>query len=129
MEQLTKDDLLQLRMLLLSDIEKLIERKINASNKNEPQEWLRSKVIRNILGISPGTLQNLRVTGKIRYKKSWGLITTTAQILKNYFVMEKGSSFWWKLLRTIANDPRLNVWHLALLHSLIQLAYLQNEKK
>lgn len=43
--------------------------------------------------------------------------------------MEKGSSFWWKLLRTIANDPRLNVWHLALLHSLIQLAYLQNEKK
>ncbi|HRO46235.1 helix-turn-helix domain-containing protein [Agriterribacter sp.] len=71
MEQLTKDDLLQLRIVLLSDIEKLIERKIKASDK-EPQEWLRSKSIRNILGISPGTLQNLRITGKIRYKKVMG---------------------------------------------------------
>ncbi|MCO5238146.1 MAG: helix-turn-helix domain-containing protein [Chitinophagaceae bacterium] len=71
MEQLTKDDLLQLRMLLLSDIKKLVERKMKATTM-EQQEWLRSKSVRNILGISPGTLQNLRITGKIRYKKVMG---------------------------------------------------------
>jgi hypothetical protein len=34
-----------------------------------------------------------------------------------------------KFLSTIANDSRLNVWHLALLYSLLQLAYLQKERK
>jgi hypothetical protein len=72
MEQLTKDDFLELRMLLIHDIEKLIERKITTAAKNEQKEWLRSKAIRSILEISPGTLQNLRITGKIRYKKVMG---------------------------------------------------------
>lgn len=36
---------------------------------------------------------------------------------------------WTRLLGTVANDKRLNVWHLSLLHSLIRLAYLQNERK
>ncbi len=44
--------------------------------------------------------------------------------------MEKGNDGCWKqFLGVIANDQRLNVWHLALLHSLIQLAYLQKERK
>lgn len=29
----------------------------------------------------------------------------------------------------ITRDSRLNVWHIALLYALVQLAYLQNEKK
>ncbi len=36
---------------------------------------------------------------------------------------------WINFLAAITHDSRLNVWHLALLQALIQLAYLQNEKK
>lgn len=72
MEQITKDDLRQLSIMLLHDIEKIIEKKITADTGNEPQEWLRSKSVRQILDISPGTLQNIRITGKIRFRKVMG---------------------------------------------------------
>ncbi|ASW73912.1 hypothetical protein IQ37_18220 [Chryseobacterium piperi] len=36
---------------------------------------------------------------------------------------------WLNFFNLIANDPRLNVWHLALLSALVQLAYLQNEPR
>ncbi|MGN7706833.1 hypothetical protein [Chryseobacterium sp. 22543] len=34
---------------------------------------------------------------------------------------------WMVFLNHITKDVRLNVWHLALLHALVQLAYTQNE--
>lgn len=73
MESITKDDFRQFRMLLLNDIEQLIDKKITttASTSNE-QEWLRSKSIRSIMNISPGTLQNIRIAGKIRFRKIMG---------------------------------------------------------
>ena len=36
---------------------------------------------------------------------------------------------WMIFLRLISKDSRLNVWHLALLYGLVQLAYAQNETK
>lgn len=71
-EFVTKDDLRQFRMLLLNDIEKLIERKTDGQGKEEDLEWLRSKAIRRIMDISPGTLQNLRITGKVKFRKVMG---------------------------------------------------------
>jgi hypothetical protein len=72
MEQITKDDLRQLSTQLLHDLEKIIDKKIVVSTDNEPQEWLRSKSLRRILDISPATLQNLRITGKIGFRKVMG---------------------------------------------------------
>ena len=72
MEQLTKDDLLQLRILLIRDIERLIKTSKNDTHNEDTVEWLRSRVVRGLLGISAGTLQNLRVTRKIRYRKIMG---------------------------------------------------------
>ncbi|KPH13307.1 helix-turn-helix domain-containing protein [Chryseobacterium sp. ERMR1:04] len=72
MENITHDDLRQLRMLLLNDIEKLIDKKIKHKPNIEQQEWLRSKSIREIMNISPATLQNIRITGKIRFRKVMG---------------------------------------------------------
>lgn len=72
MENITQDDLRQLRMLLLNDIEKLIDEKIKLKPNIEQQEWLRSKSIREIMNISPATLQNIRITGKIRFRKVMG---------------------------------------------------------
>lgn len=73
-EQITKEDLRQFRLLLLNDIEKLIANKKQecTAQITEDNEWLRSKSIRKILNISPATLQNMRITGKIEFKKIMG---------------------------------------------------------
>ena len=72
MENITKDDLRQFRMVLLNDLEKIIDQRLKVIPVNNSQEWLRSKAIRQILNISPGTLQNLRVTRKVRFRKVMG---------------------------------------------------------
>lgn len=73
-EQITKEDLRQFRLLLLNDIENLIAKKKQecTAQITEDNEWLRSKSIRKILNISPATLQNMRITGKIEFKKIMG---------------------------------------------------------
>ena len=40
----------------------------------EQKKWLKSKEVRNMLGISPGTLQTLRINGTIPYSKVGGVI-------------------------------------------------------
>ncbi|WP_412468808.1 helix-turn-helix domain-containing protein [Pedobacter sp. KLB.chiD] len=72
MENVTKDDLRELRILIINDIEKLIDEKFADKTEKEPQEWLRSKSVRQILNISPATLQNLRISGKLGFKKIMG---------------------------------------------------------
>lgn len=71
---ITKDDLRQFRFLLLNDIEQLLkDRKENSTEEVIiDSEWLRSKSILKFLDISPGTLQNLRISGKIEFKKIMG---------------------------------------------------------
>lgn len=62
-------------MLLLNDFEEILK-KLSARSGNKPdekpQEWLRSKSIRNILNISPASLVNLRISGKVRFRKLMG---------------------------------------------------------
>lgn len=86
-EQITKEDLRQFRLLLLSDIEKLIENKKqdNTGNVNEDPEWVRSKSIRKILNISATTLQNLRITGKVESRKVMGSYYYKRKDLNNLF--------------------------------------------
>lgn len=84
-ENVTKDDLRELRILLLNDIEKILETQTLKGIKPDPIsiEWVRSKIVRQQLCISPATLQNLRITGKIRYKKLMGsYYYSKADILK-----------------------------------------------
>lgn len=70
MDIVSKQDLEIFRMRIISDIERLLE----ATNNHTTEEfdWLRSKAIRKMMDISPATLQNLRITGKIRHKKVMG---------------------------------------------------------
>lgn len=85
--QITKEDLRQFRLLLLSDIEKLIENKkqITKANVDEDPEWIRSKSIRQILNISPATLQNLRISGKIEFRKVMGSYYYKKKDLQTFF--------------------------------------------
>lgn len=70
---LTKDDLRQLRILIVNDIKELLEIELKKTHEDDlNSEWLRSKSVRKFLDISPGTLQNLRISGKIQFKQIMG---------------------------------------------------------
>jgi hypothetical protein len=69
-EIITKDDLNEFRELLLNDFKTLLQGK----NPQENAKWLKSYQVKNMLKISPGTLQNLRVNGTIRYTKIGGIL-------------------------------------------------------
>ena len=64
----TKRDLLNFGNLLLSEIK-------NTNNTDtSPKPWLKSAEVRELLKISPGTLQNLRINGTLKYKRIGGII-------------------------------------------------------
>jgi hypothetical protein len=67
-EVITKDDLQAFRLQLINDLKDLL-----FSDKKTVKEWLRSSEVRKLLKISPGTLQNLRVTGKLKSAKIGGI--------------------------------------------------------
>ena len=87
METLTKNDLEVLKNQLISELEKLIDLKLNSKSEKDNEEfgWMRSKTIRRKLNISAATLQNLRITGKIRFKKVLGSYYYNSEDLQHLF--------------------------------------------
>lgn len=67
-ELITKADIHSLKTELLEEIKKLFQ------STGEQKEWLKSSEVKKLLKISPGTLQNLRVTGVLPYHKIGGTI-------------------------------------------------------
>ncbi|WP_306354340.1 DNA-binding protein [Flavobacterium sp. MFBS3-15] len=68
----TKEDLRQFGMLLIGTIRKMIEGSKQAETGEVEVEWLKARVVRKMLDISAASLQNLRITGKVRFKKVLG---------------------------------------------------------
>ena len=68
----TKDDLRQFGLLLINDIRKIVEKAEAIEKDTINPEWLKSRSARKLMDMSPGSLQNLRVTGKVRFKKVLG---------------------------------------------------------
>jgi transposase len=64
----TNEDLQSFKKELISELTTLI-----SARPQIPLKWLKSYQVRELLGISPGTLQNLRLSGKIEYTKINGL--------------------------------------------------------
>lgn len=60
---ITKGDLVEFKNTLISELKEII------SHNPEPKKWLKSGEVRNLLKISAGTLQNLRVNGTLNYTK------------------------------------------------------------
>jgi len=69
-ELITKEDLKQFKNEMLTEIKHLIK----PGTQGQTKEWLKSYEVRKLLNISPGTLQNLRVNGTLRYTKIGGLM-------------------------------------------------------
>jgi len=67
---LTTEDLQEFKTELLFEFEELLKKKIGGSTK----KWLRSPDVKEMLGISSGTVQNLRVNGTLPYTKMGGVI-------------------------------------------------------
>lgn len=68
-EIITKEDLQQFRQELLKDVKDLLMPTIGKTIK----EWLKGNEVRKLLSISSGTLQNLRITGKLHSSKIGGI--------------------------------------------------------
>lgn len=71
-EGVTKEDLRQFGLMLIGTLRKMIQVGNEKDKETVHPEWLKSRVVRKLLDISPGSLQNLRITGKIRFRKVLG---------------------------------------------------------
>ena len=67
---ITTDDLREFKIELLDDIKELL----NNQSGHTSKKWLKSPDVRELLAISPGTLQNLRINGTLPYTKVGGVI-------------------------------------------------------
>ena len=67
-EILTKEELLKFKTELIQEIKQAIK-----LEDVQPKQWLRSSEVRDLLKISSGTLQNLRIKGILRYEKVGGI--------------------------------------------------------
>lgn len=68
-EIITKEDLKQLKTEMLAEIRQLIK-----PEDRQNKQWLKSAEVRKLLNISPGTLQNLRINGTLRFTKIGGMM-------------------------------------------------------
>lgn len=83
-EILTREDLRAFKAELLQEIKTLLQPQGQAQTK----KWLKSQEVRKMLNISPGTLQNLRINGTLRYTKIGSLIYYKQEDINT--LLEKG---------------------------------------
>lgn len=65
---ITKRDLQEFKLELLQELKELL-----GTDDKPKAEWLRSSEVRKMLKISPGTLQNLRISSTLRSTKVGGI--------------------------------------------------------
>jgi predicted site-specific integrase-resolvase len=69
-EIVTTDDLREFKIELVKEIKQML-----AVHHGQPsKKWLKSFEVRKLLGISPGTLQNMRINGTLPYTKIGGVM-------------------------------------------------------
>ena len=93
-EIITMDDLENFKTSLLAAIkEVLLENQKSTSTENkEETTWLKSHQVQRMLGISPGTLQNLRINGTLPYSKIGGVIFYDRREILQVMEMNKRNS-------------------------------------
>lgn len=67
---LTVDDLNSFKQELLNDLKNILKE----TGTTPIKKWLKSSEVKKLLGISTGTLQNLRINGSLSYSKVGGIM-------------------------------------------------------
>ena len=63
-ELITREDLRDFKNELLKELKQIMQ-----PGQGQSKKWLKSSEVRKMLNISPGTLQNLRINGTLRFTK------------------------------------------------------------
>jgi hypothetical protein len=84
-EVITKEDLYEFRDLLINDFKEILKSKPQHNQK----QWLKSNEVKELLNISSGTLQNLRVNGTLSYSKIGGTIFYSSQTIEKLLEQNK----------------------------------------
>lgn len=85
---LTTEDLYDFKLELLEEIKKLI----TPPTPKETKKYLKSAEVMEMLSISPGTLQNLRINGTLPYAKIGGIILYEEKEIERVMEENKVSS-------------------------------------
>ncbi|WP_417445278.1 helix-turn-helix domain-containing protein [Joostella sp.] len=67
---ITTEELMEFKMELLDEIKQLFQ----SQNGSPSKKWLKSHEVMKLLGVSPGTLQNMRINGTLPYTKVGGIL-------------------------------------------------------
>ncbi|SEP07130.1 DNA-binding protein [Flavobacterium sp. fv08] len=84
-ENVTREDLRQFGIMLLDRIRSIIAETSPKNSEVSPPEWLKSKSVRQMLDLSAGSVQNLRISQKVRFKKVLGSYYYNREDLLNLF--------------------------------------------
>lgn len=79
--QITKDDLRLFAKTIIGELKELLVKQ----NKESSLEWVKAKVARQLLSISPASLQTLRISGKLQYRKILGSYYYNRKDIMNLF--------------------------------------------
>ena len=84
-DNINKDDLRQFGLLLVDQFKQIIKNNQNKDDDDLNPEWIKSRVVKKLMDMSAASLQNLRMTGKVRFKKILGSYYYNKSDLMNLF--------------------------------------------
>ena len=79
--QITKEDLRLLSQTIVTELKSFFSQKSSEASL----EWVKAKVARQLLSISAASLQTLRISGKLRYRKILGSYYYNRVDIENLF--------------------------------------------
>lgn len=88
-EFVTKEDLRQFGLLLIDKMQAVFHDKNSEQKDSLEPVWLKSKAVRKLLDISAGSVQNLRTSQKVRFKKVLGSYYYNKEDIQKLFSDEK----------------------------------------
>ena len=82
---ITTDDLREFKLELFEELKDLIKKPVI----NKQKKYLKSAEVMEMLQISPGTLQNLRINGTLPYSKIGGVILYDAEEINQVLLVNR----------------------------------------
>lgn len=84
-EIITTDDLREFKLEMIEEFKKIF----NSNNTVKTKKYLKSSEVMELLQVSPGTLQTLRINGTLPYSKIGGIIYYDAEEIQKIMEQNK----------------------------------------